>query len=233
MNTLTIIVLLILAVFALNGYSRGLVKTLTNMFFFVLTAVLVYYATPYVSSFLKTQTPVYRMAERKCEDLAENLISSGTGTGEDVPRAGQSELIKSLPLPDSLKTQLIDNNNSFSYESLAAETFTQYIAGYMASLLLNILVYVITFFLVNLLLRMTVMTLDVITDLPVLHGINQFFGLVLGLLQGVAVIWIGFLVLTVLVHTDFGTKLMAMVNESAVLSMLYNSNIFLRYLFRL
>ena len=103
----------------------------------------------------------------------------------------------------------------------------------MASLLLNILVYVITFFLVNLLLRMTVMTLDVITDLPVLHGINQFFGLVLGLLQGVAVIWIGFLVLTVLVHTDFGTKLMAMVNESAVLSMLYNSNIFLRYLFRL
>ena len=151
MNTLTVIVLLILAVFALNVYSRGFVKTVTGMFFFVLTAVLVYYTTPYVSDFLKNQTPVYRIVERSCQGLLEDMMSAGPDDGkeeaesaeygvdiwQEVPRAEQSGIIDSLPLPESLKTQLKDNNNSFTYENLAAETFGQYLAGYLASLVIQ------------------------------------------------------------------------------------------------
>lgn len=247
MNTLTVIVLLILAVFALNGYSRGFVKTVTGMFFFVLTAVLVYYTTPYVSDFLKNQTPVYRIVERSCQGLLEDMMSAGPDDGkeeaesaeygvdiwQEVPRAEQSGIIDSLPLPESLKTQLKDKNNSFTYENLAAETFGQYLAGYLASLVFHIIIYVVTFLLVSLVLRLTVMTLDVIVSLPVLHGVNQIFGLVLGLVQGIAVIWLAFLVLTVFLHTDFGAKIMEMVNESAVLRALYNSNLFLKSLFRM
>ena len=201
MNTLTIIVLLALAVFALNGYMKGFVKTLTSMLFFVLTAVLVYYATPYVSSFLKTKTPVYNIVEQQCAKLVEGIVLSGDleesgnedETQQDVPRARQSEIIKALPLPKSLQTELLDNNNSFSYEHLAAQTFGQYIAKYLASLILNIVTYMIAFILISILLRVTIMTLDVITNLPVLHGINQVLGLGLGLLQGVAAVWLAFL----------------------------------------
>lgn len=231
MNTLTVIVLLVLAVFAINGYIRGFVKTLASMFLFVLAAVLVYYATPYVSSFLSTATPLHSIVEKKCgEFLAGNDEEQKM---QEMSRQEQDEWIDELPLPEILKEQLRDNNNSYIYENLMADTFGQYFARYFADLILNILSYVITFVFVTLILRMMVMTLDIITRLPVLKGANRMMGLLLGAVQGVAVLWLAFLVLTVFAHTESGGKLMTMVNESPFLSMMYNMNLFLKYLFRI
>ena len=74
MNLLTIIILLVLLVFAINGYMRGFARTLTSLLFFVFSGVLVYYSTPYVNDFLKTQTPVYSFVESKCKTLVEDAI---------------------------------------------------------------------------------------------------------------------------------------------------------------
>ena len=74
MNLLTIIILLVLLVFAINGYMRGFARTLTSLLFFVFSGVLVYYSTPYVNDFLKTQTPVYSFVESKCETLVKDAI---------------------------------------------------------------------------------------------------------------------------------------------------------------
>mgnify|MGYP000411712911 CR=1 FL=1 len=38
------------------------------------SGVLVYYSTPYVNDFLKTQTPVYSFVESKCETLVKDAI---------------------------------------------------------------------------------------------------------------------------------------------------------------
>ncbi len=46
MNLLTIIILLVLLVFAINGYMRGFARTLTSLLYFVFSGVLVYYSTP-------------------------------------------------------------------------------------------------------------------------------------------------------------------------------------------
>ena len=60
MNLLTIIILLLLLVFAIDGYRKGLVRTLTALMFFVVSGILVYQATPYISEFIKNKTPVYQ-----------------------------------------------------------------------------------------------------------------------------------------------------------------------------
>ena len=103
----------------------------------------------------------------------------------------------------------------------------------MASLILNILTFVITLLLVNLLLRMTVLTLDNLSRLPVLHPINQTLGLILGAGQGLLIVWVAFLVITVFGNTDTGQKLLMMIHQSVVLEWLYNMNIFLEYLLRI
>ena len=41
MNLLTIIILLVLLVFAINGYMRGFARTLTSLLFFVFSGVLI------------------------------------------------------------------------------------------------------------------------------------------------------------------------------------------------
>ena len=134
MNLLTIIILLLLLVFAIDGYRKGLVRTLTALMFFVVSGILVYQATPYISAFVKKETPVYQLIETPCEKMIEEAIQSvtegksRTESGE-VPRNDQSRIIKALPLPQSLQTQLLDQNNSYTYENLAVKTFSEYLSS--------------------------------------------------------------------------------------------------------
>lgn len=233
MNILTVIVLLLIAVFVLNGYRRGFVRVFASMFFFVLSSVLVYMATPYISQFLKEYTPIYKVVESKCEEAF-----AGMGDGDkaedaekgEVSFLDQKKLIEELELPGILKQQLLNNNNDVGYDLLGVTGFSKYIAGYMANIILNILSFLAALLLVFLILRTTVMTLDIIANLPILHGVNRFLGLILGFAQGILVIWFGLLLLTVFSHTDAGEKLMHMVYESPILSFLYEQNIILKYL---
>lgn len=228
MNILTGVVLLILAAFAFHGWKKGFVRVFAHMFFFLASAILVYFATPYISDFLKEHTPVYGVIEESCR----KTFMEKDGEKEDT-RLEQKKFIEGLGLPEVLKKQLVNQNNDDSYQGLEITDFSEYLAAYMASLILNILTFVITLLLVNLLLRMTVLTLDNLSRLPVLHPINQTLGLILGAGQGLLIVWVAFLVITVFGNTDTGKKLLMMIHQSVVLEWLYNMNIFLEYLLRI
>ena len=201
------------------------------MVFFILAAVLVYFANPYVSGFLKNQTPVYAVLEEKCQEIfdVEKLLGKEIGT-EEPSRTEQTEMIESLPLPDILKEQLTENNNDVGYLKLAVTNFEEYLAGFMANLILTVLSYVVTFLLAVLVLKLLMGALDVLTELPVLKSINRVLGFLLGSIQGLCVVWVLFLVITILGSTDMGSKLLGMISESSLLSFFYDTNIFLKVL---
>lgn len=240
--------MLIIAIFALTGYIKGFIKTFTSMTFFILAAVLVYFTTPYVDDFLKNYTPLYQVVAERCESMIVNPTAeeedetegerrteeqSETEEVDNVEERLENSIIEGLPLPDALKTQIKDNNTIEGYQKMAADSFKQYLATYLANIIINILTYIITLILVLLVLRMTIMTLDVIANLPILHGINQVFGLLIGAAQGLLFVWIGFLIMTVFSQTELCEKLFVMVNESPFLKLLYNSNFFLTYLLKI
>ena len=237
MNVLTVIVLLLILGFVLNGYRRGFIKTFASMFFFLLAAVLVYLATPYISQFLKEHTPVYEIVVDKCKEAFEEEFPSDKNDKqpehEETAFLDQKKIIENLKLPELLKQQMIHNNNSSGYEQLKITGFSDYIASYMASLILTIISYIVTLFIVIILLWIFIMTLDVIANLPVLHGINRKLGLLLGGVQGVVVIWIVFLIITACSQIDMGRQLLSMIHESLVLKFLYEQNIFLKYLLQI
>lgn len=273
MNLLTIIVLLVLLFFILNGFRRGLIKTFVSMVSLIVSIVLVSIATPYVTQFLKTQTPLYSMIEEKCQSAfgitgnqkkdtkdtqnSDNQNSdnqnpdsrngdnqnqnssdegnqeqngSGVNSGNGISMLDQAKLIEELKLPAVIQNMLESNNNKTGYEKLAVKSFEEYIPSYMATLILNIISFVATFLLVVSFLWITVMTLDVIANLPIIHGINQVLGLVLGLVQGLVFVWIAFLIITVFSSVDLGRDLMLMIHNSKILSIIYDNNIFLKLL---
>lgn len=224
MNVFTIIVLLILAAFALNGWKRGFVRVFTHMFFFLASAALVYLATPYISGFLKEYTPVYDMVQESCREAL------GEPAAQEESRLEQKKFIEGMGLPEILEKQLVNGNNGDSYQGMDITGFSDYLSGYMAGLILNIVTFVVTLVVVHLILRMTILTLDNLSRLPVLHSINQTLGMVLGIGQGLLVVWVAFLVITAFGNTEAGQRLMEMIHESPVLEFLYNMNIFLEYL---
>ncbi|MDO5425168.1 MAG: CvpA family protein [Eubacteriales bacterium] len=224
-NLLTVIVLLIILLDAVRGYRRGFIKTLTSMVFLILTLVLVYFTTPYVRDFLKEHTEVYTYVEERCEAL---VGSAGEERLSDT--TAQEQYIESLKLPEFLKEQLIENNNQENYAAMAVDSFLEYLAGFLANVILTILVYVVTFLLVRIVLSVAVFALSALAELPVLHSLNRILGFVLGAAQGVVFVWLVFLVLTMLTGFEGGRKLLNMIYESDVLCYLYDTNIFLRLL---
>lgn len=228
MNIFTWIVLLVLLLFALRGYRRGFVKTLVSIAFFFLAVLLVQFFTPYISEFLKEHTPVYDYVSEQCREA----FLTEEEEKDEASRLEQTQIIEDLPLPETLKEELLKNNNKAGYERLAVGSFSEYIAGYMADLILNLITYVVALLVVFVLLRIASMALDILTHIPVLHGLNHVFGLVIGLAQGVVVIWIAFLIITICSSTRLGGQLLGMIYESPILEALYDGNIFLRWLLK-
>ncbi len=319
MNILEIIVIIVAIVFVLSGFRAGGVKKLASMLSLVLSVTLVSAILPYVTDFIRDNTPIYDYIVTQCEQIAAEQVAtellsemgtsltgsvseylasltreqtktlleqygyseyasavdslsdeeletlkeqylteaaaqllsgdgvsansdadSGTGssTGDSslstvwssltLDKSTQNAIIDSLPLPEMVKTMLVNNNNDDGYASLAVSNFQDYVVEYLATLILNVLSFLVTVILVNIVLRLLVMVLDIIAHFPVIGVVNRLAGAGLGVLEALFVLWIFFLVLTVLQATEAGMALQAMVEESTFLSWLYESNLFLR-----
>ena len=208
------------------GYRKGFVKTLAAMLCLAVTLVLVYFATPYVRTFLKENTPVYEVVEEQCGKLVGNLGENVAGN-----KTAQDAYINSLELPEAVKKQLVSNNDQKNYVQLAAENFQEYLTNALTDMVLTILVYVITFLVIQLILMFVVGILNAAAQLPGLHGLNRALGFVLGAGRGLIFVWLVFLVLALFSGTDAGRRLLDMVYENEILQYLYSANIFAKLLF--
>ena len=70
--------------------------------------------------------------------------------------------------------------------------------------------------------------LDIVGRIPVIKGINKFAGLAGGLLEGVVVVWIVYLVKLMCSGYDWSKTAMQMIYQNEITKFLYNSNIILR-----
>lgn len=259
MNILTGIVIIIFLLFMIRGYRRGLIKSLASVISLIASVALVSFVTPYVSQFLQEQTPVYTYVMEKCQESfrvtldeeektkAEKISESETEDGEvslkaekssdiaekitgEISSQMQTKAIEALPLPEALKNLLIHNNTEKTYKELAVNSFNDYVPKFMANLIMNIISFVVTWVIVASFIWLAVMTLDVIANLPVIHGINQALGVILGAGQALVLVWIGFLVITIFSSTVIGKQLMEMIEKSGLLTQIYDGNIFLNLL---
>lgn len=229
MNVLTAIVILIFVIAGLRGYQKGFVKSLASLVSVLLSFVLVNLVNPYVTDFLKEHTPAFTYIEDKCAD-AFSVAMTGSAATEAGASLLQDEAIDSLPLPETLKNMLRQSNTSEYYAKQAVRSFSEYVPKFMANLILTIISFVITWILVIVFLWLAVKALDLMAHLPVIKGINQALGIFVGVFQGLVIVWLVFMVITVFSHTDTGRQLMAMISENPFLETLYNTNILLNFL---
>lgn len=154
-----------------------------------------------------------------------DLLSQLTG---GMDRIEQTKFIESLPLPQSIKDQMETFNNENGYQKLGATDFGSYIINYFASLVMNILAYAVTLLISWLIIRIILGTLSVFTRLPIVGVADHMLGLLLGLVQGVLIVWALFLVLSMFATTPAGAAMMEEINRTPFLSTLYNVNPFLK-----
>ena len=142
----------------------------------------------------------------------------------EIPKDTQIQEFENAPIPQFLKDQLMDNNNEASYNSLGVSSFPQYVAAFISGMVLNILSFLVTFVIAVILVKALMVAMNIIGELPVLGLINHIGGAALGLVLGLVIVWIGFLIMTLLYATEAGSACFAMVEKSSILTLLYDTN---------
>lgn len=165
--------------------------------------------------------------QQYAQDYLQQSSQESQSTAEPG-RLEQMEIIENLPVPQVLKDLLQDHNNAEGYENLQVSTFQDYVINFISVIILNLVSFIAAVILVRILLRVAITALDIISHIPVFNMVNRLAGLLLGLVQGLFWIWVFFLLLSMFSATETGLWLMSMVQESQLLSTLYETNLFMQ-----
>lgn len=142
----------------------------------------------------------------------------------DIPKDLQIKAIEMAELPEVFKSLLSDNNNDVIYEKLGVKTFAEYVGEFLSKLIIHIVAFLCTFLLVAIVLRAIIFALDIVSELPVLGFFNRLAGGVVGAAGGLIIIWLFFVAITLLYVTAFGREIYQVIQENAILNMLYENN---------
>lgn len=223
MNWLLIVVIAVLIINSLFGMKAGLIKTVFSLFSMIAAIALTVWLSPYVNDYMRGNDQIYSSISTKIEKVLPHIDNKQS-------QSQQVATIEKLSLPQSIKDSMIENNNSDVYKKLSVNGFKDYITAFLARLVINALAFVITFIVILILLWLICITLDIIGKLPVLKQVNKLAGLLFGLAHGLVIIWIFFVILTVLQSTDIGRQAMGMITDNKFLSLIYDNNILMGFI---
>ncbi len=234
MNILMIGILVLCAICMLYGYLKGFIRIVISLVAAFATVVLVGMFVPTVTELIVDYTPLDEAIELQftTEFFGDDVYIEIEGEAAELPLTEQVELIETADIPDYLKEAALADNNSEIYDQLGVTTFTEYIGKYLASWVIKVFAYVITFLIVWCVVSLVVFSLDVIANLPVLHGINRVIGTFLGLGFAIIIIWLGFLVLSLMYSSEIGQMYYGFIEESRFLTYLYEHNMILDILLK-
>ena len=142
----------------------------------------------------------------------------------EIPRDMQISAIENADIPSVFKNLLLTNNNSEIYDKLGVTGFVSYVSAYMAKLIINVAAFLLTFIVVSIILRAIIFSLNVVSELPVVGLVNRLAGGVLGMLMVLIIVWLVFLVITMLYTTGIGKSMIAMIQENEFLKTIYEYN---------
>lgn len=209
----------------LYGHYRGFLHLSISMAALAVSLLVVRTAMPQATAFVKENEGIHQWVE---QSMLRAVGLDGLQEYGLVLPSEQRAVIEGTDLPDIMKKALIENNNEEIYHILGVDAFADYIGSYLADRIINTLTFILLFFIVYIGIRILAHALDLIAKLPILYGLNQIAGAVLGLIQGLAYFWIVCLVLNLFISTEWGQYLLNAIEATPWVSFLYHNNLLLK-----
>lgn len=203
------------------GFRRGFVKEAVSTFLVLLSFVGVWFVNPYVNTFIRENTPVYSEIQESVEEFAKEK----TGRSGEPDEQEKQKILEEIGVPEMLAENILKNSSQEMYSYLAAQSFIEYISGYLATIVVNGLSFLLSFFLVTVSIRMVTYALNLIARLPVIHGVNKIAGGLLGGVKAILFIWVAMLILTIFCETSVGKAGFDMIEKDNMLRAMYENNI--------
>ncbi|MCL1786565.1 MAG: CvpA family protein [Defluviitaleaceae bacterium] len=193
MNPLDIVILAIVALCAIAGYHKGLIRTVYRLVSFIVAIILARQLYPHVARTLR-QTALFPTIR---DGIAHAMNLEGFVTEQTTMHT--TNLIDNLPLPGVLQNMLHSHNTPSMFELLQVATLEEYVAGFFANMVINGLAILAVFALTMLALTFIGYALDIVSKLPVIRTLNRIGGFLFGVLISAVIIWVGLVLMALFV----------------------------------
>ncbi|MGN0171062.1 MAG: CvpA family protein [Lachnospiraceae bacterium] len=211
-------VLAVFILFGLHGYRKGFIKIAYSLAAIILSIVLVSILTPYVKDALLEKTQLYTKLTDKCTVRIEENYNSNTS---EEPENQQNLLEQAgIKLPAALTTTV----NCMLQDEEVSTNLYRMAGRQVAMWILCAISFVLTLILVGIIVELIGGVLNIVTKLPVLHGFNRIMGFGAGLVQGLLVLWLAAVVLTVFCTSKTVQPVMEAIYANKYLTFLYENN---------
>ena len=233
-------VILILIIFALIGWRKGVIRLVLSLVSMVIA--------PLATTAIKNNTNIdENIAQSIYTVLYENKevdeyfedkqvltggidisqVESHIQTVTDVV----AEVGDKINLPESLTeavkampdSELMSVIREYG-EASVKEITIRLIALRLADIVLTAIAYLVIMVVVSIALRVVVAATGLIRRLPVIKQADKLGGLIVGLVEGIAVVWIFFTVVTAISGTQAASNILVQIHGNAILESLYNCN---------
>lgn len=228
MNWILYVVIGIIVMLGLIGYRKGLVKMVFSLTSTIIAILLAAFLSPVVAQIIKSNDKIVDFLDEK----VSILVDFSAEDSKETKASKQEDLIESLPLPESIKQSLAEDNTEEEYEAMQVEDFEGYVCRRITNVIINAISFIIVLIIAIVALWFVCSTLNILAKLPLLRQLNTTAGLGVGLAEGVLLVWILFAVLTMFVGTKFGREAMELIGENRFLDFLYKNNLVSKFIAR-
>lgn len=252
MNITLIVTIVILTVCALVAYKKGFVKTVFATCSLILALMLTVWLNPIVSKNLQSNDKIMDFFKEKIQ-----TVMKLSELEEKYANMSNKQVVESL-FPDilvemlngSMGEYIKDNTKKFeglesiegsegiegsesiegseNAEVLEKQMFFDKLAEAIAGLVITAISFLALFILLDIVVHFVGKLLCWITEFPLLKQVNEIFGLLLGLVEGLIIVWVLCIFLTAITGTEIGQEILKQINESWFLKLIYNNNLLLR-----
>ncbi len=222
-------IIIFLGLMAFAGYHRGFLRIVLSFVAVALSLVISYLITPLIVKAIQptdfyqnVRQPIYNFMK----DEIRHLESVEVGELEDIVLESQtvSDLLENLGLPQSIVKSVEDSVFDSELAHLTGETVANTAADGLTEWIFYAGIFVLCFIIVMLILRLIIGLCDIVSKLPVLNTFNRSLGLLLGLAEGVLILWVLCLILMATAATAPGREMMEAVTDNPITNFIYVHN---------
>jgi len=213
---LLILVLCCLGINIFIGYKSGFVKVAFSLVGWFIGIMASYLLTPYVADFIVEKTELKYTIE--------------SALGEQITNAvGEMSIEAIESLPEGFQKIVLGKHGSIEeMMSSGAESLID-VSG-LAESIIYVIALIVVLFVVRCVLVFIERALVSISKLPIIGGVNRILGIAAGAVKGLVWSWVLLAIVTLITIAGYNTQLITQINNSAILTWLYDNNIIVNML---
>ena len=219
-------VILILGIFAIIGWRKGVIKIVLSLAAMIVTIVASVVIAPVATSSIKRGTNIdENLAQSIYELLSDNKeIDNYFAEGNELPvNIDTSQIANYIESMNVMIGEISDKVNlPESMTNTLKEIPESEIMG-----IVDILIMVVVF----IALRIIISATGIVRRLPVIKQADKIGGVVVGFIEGLVVVWIFFTIVTAISGTETASNILLQIHGNTFLEALYNYNPITRVLF--